>query len=152
MKKLLLAVAVSTVAAGSVNAATIYKKDGLTYKLNGDFQIQFRQATGFDERAEVEYDDMELKNYLAYDLGNEMTAFGRLDVGYKDAAEGKQDAINLEEAYVGLKYGVTSVSFGKQDFAGDEFGIEEAYEVETIDEDRFDGVETAGDDTIRIDH
>ena len=61
MKKLLLAVAVSTVAAGSVNAATVYEKDGFTYKLNGDFQIQFRQATGFDERAEVEYDDMELK-------------------------------------------------------------------------------------------
>jgi len=151
MKKLLLAVAVSTVAAGSVNAATVYEKDGFTYKLNGDFQIQFRQATGFDERAEVEYDDMELKNYVAYDLGNDLTAFGRLDVGYKKAAEGSQDASNLEEAYVGLKYGVTSFSFGKQDFAGDEFGIEEAYEVETIDEDRFDGVETAGDDTIRVD-
>ncbi|WP_226609762.1 porin [Marinobacter nauticus] len=151
MKKLLLAVAVSTVAAGSVNAATVYEKDGFTYKLNGDFQIQFRQATGFDERAEVEYDDMELKNYVAYDLGNDLTAFGRLDVGYKKAAEGSQDASNLEEAYVGLKYGVASFSFGKQDFAGDEFGIEEAYEVETIDEDRFDGVETAGDDTIRVD-
>ena len=150
MKKLLLAVAVSTVAAGSVNAATVYEKDGFTYKLNGDFQIQFRQATGFDERAEVEYDDMELKNYVAYDLGNDLTAFGRLDVGYKKAAEGSQDASNLEEAYVGLKYGVASFSFGKQDFAGDEFGIEEAYEVETIDEDRFDGVETAGDDTIRV--
>ncbi|MCW9009032.1 porin, partial [Marinobacter sp.] len=149
--KLLLAVAVSTVAAGSVNAATVYEKDGFTYKLNGDFQIQFRQATGFDERAEVEYDDMELKNYVAYDLGNDLTAFGRLDVGYKKAAEGSQDASNLEEAYVGLKYGVASFSFGKQDFAGDEFGIEEAYEVETIDEDRFDGVETAGDDTIRVD-
>ena len=69
----------------------------------------------------------------------------------KKAAEGSQDASNLEEAYVGLKYGVASFSFGKQDFAGDEFGIEEAYEVETIDEDRFDGVETAGDDTIRVD-
>ena len=135
----------------SVNAATVYEKDGFTYKLNGDFQIQFRQATGFDERAEVEYDDMELKNYVAYDLGNDLTAFGRLDVGYKKAAEGSQDASNLEEAYVGLKYGVASFSFGKQDFAGDEFGIEEAYEVETIDEDRFDGVETAGDDTIRVD-
>ncbi|WP_286896567.1 porin, partial [Marinobacter sp.] len=134
-----------------MNAATVYEKDGFTYKLNGDFQIQFRQATGFDERAEVEYDDMELKNYVAYDLGNDLTAFGRLDVGYKKAAEGSQDASNLEEAYVGLKYGVASFSFGKQDFAGDEFGIEEAYEVETIDEDRFDGVETAGDDTIRVD-
>ena len=75
-----------------MNAATVYEKDGFTYKLNGDFQIQFRQATGFDERAEVEYDDMELKNYVAYDLGNDLTAFGRLDVGYHKSAAGSPDA------------------------------------------------------------
>lgn len=53
MKKLLLAVAVSTVAAGSVNAATVYEKDGFTYKLNGDFQVQLRQKIGDEKRAEV---------------------------------------------------------------------------------------------------
>ncbi|RCW73448.1 putative porin [Marinobacter nauticus] len=151
MKKLLLAVAVSTVAAGSVNAATVYEKDGFTYKLNGDFQVQFRQATGFDERAEVEYDDLELKNYVAYDLGNDLTAFGRLDFGFKDAAEKDENGSNLEEAFVGLKYGVASFSFGKQNFATDEFGIEQAIEVETVDEDRFEGIATDGDDTIRVD-
>lgn len=151
MKKLLLAVAVSTVAAGSVNAATVYEKDGFTYKLNGDFQVQFRQATGVDERAEVEFDDLELKNYVSYDLGNDLTAFGRLDFGFKDAAEKDENGSNLEEAFVGLKYGVASFSFGKQNFASDEFGIEEAIEVEDIDEDRFDGTGTDGDDTIRID-
>ncbi|KPQ29850.1 MAG: Outer membrane protein (porin) [Marinobacter excellens HL-55] len=146
MKKLLLAVAVSTVAAGSVNAATIYEKDGFTYKLNGDFQVQFREKTGFDERLKVEYDDLELKNYVAYDLGNDLTAFGRLDYGYnKDGENG------LEEAYLGLKYQNVSFSFGNQNFAGDEFGIEEAYEVETIDEDRFDGIATSGNDSIRVD-
>src|SRR5690554_1784505 len=139
MKKLLLAVAVSTVAAGSVNAATVYEKDGFTYKLNGDFQVQFRQATGVDERAEVEFDDLELKNYVSYDLGNDLTAFGRLDFGFKDAAEKDENGSNLEEAFVGLKYGVASFSFGKQNFASDEFGIEEAIEVEDIDEDRFNG-------------
>ena len=44
MKKILLAVAVSSIAAGSASAATIYEKDGFTYKLNGDFQVQMRQA------------------------------------------------------------------------------------------------------------
>ena len=62
MKKLLLAVAVSTVAAGSVNAATVYEKDGFTYKLNGDLQVQLRQKIGDEERAHVDYDDLELKN------------------------------------------------------------------------------------------
>ena len=151
MKKLLLAVAVSTVAAGSVNAATVYEKDGFTYKLNGDLQVQLRQKIGDEERAHVDYDDLELKNYVAYDLGNDLTAFGRLDFGFKKAAEGDQDGSNLEEAFVGLKYGVTSFSFGKQNFATDEFGIEENYEVADIDEDRFDGFETDGEDTIRVD-
>jgi predicted porin len=151
MKKLLLAVAVSSVAAGSASAATIYEKDGFTYKLNGDFQVQMRQAIGNDERAEVEYDDLELKNYVSYDLGNNLAAFGRLDFGFKNAAEKNENGSNLEEAYVGLKYNVVSFSFGKQNFASDEFGIEEAYEIKTIDEDRFDDTGTKGDDTLRVD-
>ena len=151
MKKLLLAVAVSSVAAGSANAATVYEKDGFTYKLNGDFQVQMRQAIGVDERAEVEYDDLELKNYVSYDLGNGLTGFGRVDFGFKKAAEDDQRGSNLEESYVGLKYGVASFSFGKQNFASYEFGIEEAYEVKTIEEDRFDATGTDGDDTVRID-
>ena len=151
MKKLLLAVAVSSVAAGSANAATIYEKDGFTYKLNGDFQVQMRQSIGEDERAEVEYDDLELKNYVSYDVGNNLTAFGRVDFGFKKAAEDGNRGSNLEEAYVGMKYGAASFSFGKQPFAGDEFGIEEAYEVATIEEDRFAGVADSGDDTVRID-
>lgn len=155
MKKLLLATAVSaaSVAAGSANAVTVYENGGLTYQVNGDFQVQFRQATGHedDTRGEIEFDDLELKNFVSYDLGNNLSAFGRLDFGFKDAAEDDENGSNLEEAFVGLKYGVTSFSFGKQNFATDEFGIEEAIEVETIDEDRFDGTGTDGDDTIRVD-
>ena len=150
MKKLLLAVAVSSVAAGSANAATVYEKDGFTYKLNGDFQVQFRQDIGDNERAGIDYDDLELKNYVSYDVGNGLTAFGRVDFGFKKAAEDGSRGSNLEESYVGMKYGVASFSFGKQDFAGDEFGIEEAYEA-PLDEDRFDAVETSGDDTVRLD-
>jgi len=150
MKKLLLAVAVSTVAAGSVNAATIYEKDGFTYKLNGDFQVQLRQKHGADKNAHIEFDDLELKNYVSYDLGNDMAAFGRVDFGFKDAAEDKQSGSDLEEAYVGIKSGVVSFSFGKQNFAGDEFGIEEAVEA-PLDEDQFDAVSTDGDDPLRVD-
>ncbi len=79
-----------------------------------------------------------------------MKAFGRVDFGFKDAAEDKQDGSKLEEAYLGLAFGNTSVSFGKQNFASDEFGIEEAYELKTVSEDRFDGMSTDGDDTIRF--
>ncbi len=150
MKKLLLAVAVSSVAAGSASAATIYEKDGFTYKLNGDFQVQMRQDPGTDQNAEVEFDDLELKNYVSYDLGNGLTGFGRLDFGFKDAAEDDADAGALEEAYVGMKYNVASFSFGKQNFASDEFGVEESYE-DVLGEDQFDNVSTDGDDTLRLD-
>ena len=150
MKKLLLAVAVSA-AASSASAVTVYEGNGFTYKLNGDLQVQLRKEIGEDEHADIEFDDLELKNYVSYDLGNDMKAFGRVDFGFKDAAEDKQDGSKLEEAYLGLAFGNTSVSFGKQNFASDEFGIEEAYELKTVSEDRFDGMETSGDDTIRMD-
>ncbi|MBA4502598.1 porin [Marinobacterium marinum] len=150
MKKLLLAVAVS-VAAGSASAATIYEGKGLTYTLNGDLQIQFRKEVGKDEHTDIEFDDLELKNHVSYDLGNDMTAFGRIDFGFKNAADGKyDDGSNLEEAYLGMSFGNTSISFGKQNFASDEFGIEEAYEMESKN-DRFDAMGTSGDDTIRLD-
>lgn len=150
MKKLLLAVAVSTVAVGSVNAATVYEKDGFTYKLNGDFQIQLRKKIGDDTSEYIDFDDLELKNYVSYDLGNDMKAFGRLDFDFKDHANGKDVNEPIEEAYVGLQYNVASFSFGKQNFASDEFGIEEAYEA-PLDEDQFDAVATDGDDTFRVD-
>lgn len=149
MKKILLAVAVS-VAAGSASAATVYEGNGLTYTVNGDFQIQLRKDIGEDTSEYVDFDDLEIKNLISYDLGGDMAAFGRVDFDFKDQANGDDNVTPLEEAYVGIRYGVTSFSFGKQNFASDEFGVEEAYEA-PLDEDRFDGVATDGDDTFRVD-
>lgn len=150
MKKLLLAIAVSSVAVGSASAATVYEKEGFTYKLNGDFQIQLRKKIGDDTNEYVDFDDLELKNYVSYDLGDDMKAFGRVDFDFKDHANGKDVNEPIEEAYVGMQYGVAALSIGKQNFASDEFGIEEAYEA-PLDEDQFDAVDTDGDDTIRLD-
>lgn len=149
MKKLLLAVAVSSLTVGSAQAVTIFENGGFTYKLNGDFQIQLRQNVGEDESAYVDFDDLELKNYFSYDLSDNMKAFARVDFDFKDEANGKDNVTPLEEAYVGLQYGAVSGSIGKQNFAGDEFGVEEAYEA-PLDEDQFDAVGTSGDDTIRL--
>lgn len=150
MKNLILAVAVSSVAVGSVSAATVYEKDGLTYKLNGDFQVQLRKKIGDDTSEYVDFDDLELKNYVSYDLGNDMKAFGRLDFDFKDHANGKDVNEPIEEAYVGLQYGVASFSIGKQNFATDEFGVEKAYEM-PLDDHQFDAIATDGDDTLRVD-
>jgi predicted porin len=154
MKKLILAVSVAAVMTGSANAATVYEGDGLTYKLKGDFQVQLRQDVGEDQNLDVEFDDLELKNSIIYDLGNDMKAFGQLDFGFKKSANGKGSAQDvsgsqLEEAYVGLAFGKTAVSIGKQNFATDEFGVEAAYELES-EGDRFEALATDGDDTVRV--
>jgi len=136
----------------TAQAATVYEKDGFTYKLKGDLQIQLRQDPGVDQDLDVEYDDLELKNSFSYDLGNDMTAFGELDFGFKDAADkDDQDEPELEEAYLGFKINKFSILVGKTDSAADEFGIEGAIE-HPLDEDAFDytGL-TDGDDLIRAD-
>ncbi|WP_240616630.1 porin [Marinobacter fuscus] len=98
----------------------------------------------------MDYDDLELKNYVSYDLGNSMKAFGRLDFDFKDHANGKDVDEPIEEAYVGIGYGVATFTLGKQNFASDEFGVVEAYET-PLDDDQFDSVKTDGDDTFRVD-
>lgn len=154
MKKLLLASVISASVAASAttaNAATIYEGNGLSYKLKGDWQIQLRQDMGDDQNLDVEFDDLELKNSVVYNLGDNLKAFGQLDYGFKDAAEGKgKYSTKLEEAYVGLDFGSVSVAIGKQNFATDEFGVDAQMENQ-LAEDGFDAQGTSGDDVIRAD-
>lgn len=151
MKKLILASAImAATTAGAANAATIYEGNGLTYKIKGDWQIQLRQDAGDDQNPDIEFDDLEIKNSITYDLQNGLTAFGQLDFGFKDEAEDKRDGSKLEEAYVGLAYEQVAVSIGKRDLASDDFGVEAAYE-NTLSEDGFDAQGTDGDDVIRVD-
>lgn len=149
MKKLVLAAAIAATTAGSVSAATIYEGNGLKYELKGDFQLQLRQKVGEDKDLDLEFDDMELKNRVTYDLGNDMTAFGQLDFSYDDSANDKYDGrSDLEEAYLGLSFGETAVRFGKQNISSDEFGVEASYEEAG---DAFDELIDAGEDVIRVD-
>ena len=150
MKKLILSTAIISAMAGTAQAATLYDNNGLTYTLKGDWQIQLRQDAGDDQNLDIEFDDLELKNAITYDLDNGLTAFGQLDFGFKDNAEGTKDGSKLEEAYVGLAYEGIALSIGKRDFATDEFGVEAAYE-NTLAEDGFDSQGTSGDDVIRLD-
>ncbi len=149
MKKIILAAAIAGITANAATAATVYEGNGLKYQVKGDFQIQLRKDLGNDQHLDVEFDDLELKNRIEYDLGGDMKAFGQLDFGFKNAAEGKQSGSKLEEAYVGLDFGSASVAVGKMDFAGDSFGIDQAYE-NKLAEDRFDAQGTSGDDVILV--
>ena len=149
MKKIILAAAIAATAASSVNAATIYEGKGLKYDLKGDFQLQLRQKVGKDKDLDLEFDDIELKNRVTYDLGSDMTAFGQLDFSYDDSANDKYDGrSDLEEAYLGLSFGDTAVTFGKRDLSSDEFGVEASYEEAG---DAFDELIEDGEDVIRVD-
>lgn len=162
MKKALLTTAItaatlaSTAMVSSAQAATLYNDNGLSYQLKGDWQIQLRQDLGDDQNLDVEFDDLELKNRVVYELDDNLKAFGQLDFGFKDAAEGKgKYSTKLEEAYVGLNFsgldtGQLKVSIGKRNFASDEFGVDAAYE-NKLAEDGFDEQGTSGDDVIRAD-
>lgn len=149
------AFAVAGMMAPSVQAITVYEKDGLKYSIKGDWQIQLRQDYGKDQDLDVEYDDLEIKNTVVYDLGNGLEAVGALDFGFKNAADksDSDEAPHLEEAWLGLEANMGEKNkffgrFGKDESAADEFGIEQAYET-PLAEDSFDGWgATDGDDLI----
>lgn len=153
MKKTVLTLAVSTILfAHASTAATLYDSDGLTYDLKGDFQIQLRDSANESREPDVEFDDIELKNTVTYDLGNNLQAFGQLDFSFDKAAENQQSGDKLEEAYMGLKYDGVAFRVGKMNTAGDEFGVEAAYEKPAgTNEDQFEAMVDAGDDVLRLD-
>jgi predicted porin len=154
MKKLVigLVLAAFLAVAGPVNAATVFEKDNFTYKIKGDWQIQFRKEIGEDEDFDVEFDDLEIKNYAAYKINDTLTAFGELDFGFKDAADksDSDEGPHLEEAYLGVKVNDFKLMVGKTDSAGDEFGVEQSIEAVIAEDcfDEFGAVE--GDDLIKI--
>ncbi len=151
VSKMILALIATALVAGSASAATVYEKDGFKYQIKGDLQVQLRQKIGEDRDLNVDYDDLEIKNRVSYDLGNDLNAFAELDFGFKEAAEGDDDSINFEEAYVGMAYQDYSILVGNTDNAADEFGVFSGYE-SSIREDAFDAVgATSGNDLIRAD-
>ncbi|NWH06204.1 porin [Desulfobacter latus] len=154
MKKLVIGVVLAAflAVAGSAQAATVFKKDNFTYKIGGDWQIQFRKEIGDDEDFDVEYDDLEIKNYAAYKINDNLTAFGELDFGFKNAADksDEDDGPHLEEAYLGIKFNDFKLMVGETTSAGDEFGVQGTKETVVADDcfDEYGAVD--GDDLIKI--
>lgn len=146
MTKHILASAVTAVLfSGAASAATFYEKDDLKMDLKGDLQIQLFQQPGEDQDLMVDYDDLELKFGATYDLGNDMAAFGKLELDWKNQGDGSDDDI-VDDAYLGMKFGAMSASIGRQYWGSDDFAAEKAIEM--------DGgtafADTAGADTIKF--
>ena len=152
MKKTLMLSLLTAGVINSANAVELYNNDqGLSYELNGDLQVQLRKDFEKDSDLNVEFDDLELENRINYQLSDSMSAFGQLSFDFADAANHKNDGgSDLSDAYLGMKYNSVSISIGMQDYATDDFGVEEAYEM-NADSSGFDKQGSDGDDVIRID-
>ncbi|QMV14509.1 porin [Vibrio spartinae] len=150
MKNNVLAVAIIFAAATtSVNAANLVEKDGFIYELNGDIQIQLQKDSGKDQHLYVNYDSLEFENKVAYEVAEDFTVLGVLGFDFDDAANGdkNQNSAALKDALIGFESSNISLSVGRQDYASDEFGIAEDYEMDS-DDVAFD--ETDGDNVILL--
>ena len=149
MKKLSLALAVALAAtSGVANAATIYKQNGLTFKIDGDIQGQLRQridtSNTTEERVQVDFDDSEFKNKISYDLGNGYKAFAE---AHFDAGKDKSGTVKSEETFVGFAGENFNVRLGRMDYATHKFATEQAIEEPTPDT-VFDAASRRGTDVL----
>jgi len=131
--------------AGNSTAATIYEKDDLKLHLKGDLQVQLFQKPGEDEDLDVDYDDLELKFGATYTLENNVTAFGELDIDWKNQGDGSDDDV-VDDAYVGIDFGSVSVAIGRMVWGTDDMFAEKAIEMDA-------GIafpDTTGSDSIQI--
>lgn len=148
MKKLPLALAMGLIAAStSVNAAKIYEDKGLTFKIDGDIQLQLRQRVGDDEELHVDYDDSEIKFKLGYDIGGGYTAFGET---HYDTGKDRDGAVEAEETFVGIKNEVFKFQYGRMDYATADFATEKGIE-EPLSASAFEDGTVDGDDVLRLD-
>ncbi|UJF19213.1 porin [Vibrio sp. SS-MA-C1-2] len=128
MKKTLLALAVpALLAAGSVNAAEIYNKDGVTVDIFGDLDVQYYQDKDKDLDAEIRIDDADFGFGLKYQVNDMLAVGGKL--GIDGDADNEDNKFVRDEAFVGLhftNYGI--LTFGEQYTVLDDSGIGGDYE------------------------
>ena len=128
------------------SAVTLYDNDyDLELSLKGDLQVQLFQEPGTNQDLEVDYDDLELKFGAKYSLGSGMSAFGELDIDWKNQGDGSDNDV-VDDAYVGIDFGAVSVTIGRMAWGSDAMFSEQAIEM--------DGgtafAETSGQDTVQL--
>lgn len=147
----ILAIVMMFVAVNSVQAATVVKKGNFTYSIKGDWQIQLRQKHGEDQDLDLEFDDLEIKNSVVYQLNDQLSAFGQLDFSFDRAGNSDRETSYFEEGYLGLKYQDWKILMGRTDTAADEFGIKGSLENYNGGDDVFDEYgQLKGDDLIMV--
>ena len=129
-----------------VQAFTLYEKGNFSYRLDGDWQIQFRQAAGDDQDFAMDYDDLELKNYAKYQVTDDIWVGGRVDLAGDKAADASGTTeMQFEEARLEVGYKNYKVYFGTYLNAMDMWQIGPGVRYETDDAiGRYSGVDLWG--------
>jgi predicted porin len=132
MKKTLLALSV-LVAAGSVNAAEVYNKDGFTLSVYGDAEVKYVSFIEDDSEATMVLGDSDFGFAATSAVNDDWTAYTKIEFdGDDDAADDGYNVdpgVNLDDLYVGVK-GSNGfyAQFGKQITIVDEIGISNDYQ------------------------
>jgi predicted porin len=143
MKKTLIALSV-LVAAGSVNAATVYDNDGVAVDLYGDFAVHYEQAQGGNEQeAQIVVDDADFGFNFESAINDEMAIIANMDV------TGEGD-LKLDDLTVGLKAAGTTVKVGKQVNLVDEIGISNDFAFGLGTAETMVALADAGDQVINV--
>ncbi|MEZ8195564.1 porin [Vibrio cortegadensis] len=131
MKKTLLALAV-VAAAGSVNAAEIYNKDGVAVSVGGAAEVQYFKGFEKDSDATIRLDDGELNFGTTVAINDELNAVGYFDFEFENRDDsGAGSTTENAELYAGIETNGLKATVGRQYTIGDEAGIGEDYELGT---------------------
>ena len=125
MKKLALSVAVAAIAATGVQAKTVYEDDQMSLSLTGEYAFEVVRDTDEDDSANYKTDNMDLEIHADYNLENGITVFGEMLFEFAGYTEKDESYDPLADHWVGFKKDGLEVRYGEQDYAVDDFGIDE---------------------------
>ncbi|MDA0147271.1 porin [Vibrio sp. LaRot3] len=125
MKKTLVALSILA-AATSVSAAEVYNNNGVTLSVNGDLDVHYIKAHDVDTDAELAVDDADFGFGLAYDVNQDFTVGGALNIDGDNGSD--NEGITVDEAFVGFMTNGHTLTFGKQYTIRDDSGIGSDYE------------------------
>ncbi|WP_325892072.1 porin [Grimontia sp. NTOU-MAR1] len=127
MKKTILAMAVpALLAAGAVNAATVYDQDGVTVSIGGAAEVQIIQGYEFDKEdvdLDVRLDDGELNFGIDVAVNDSLTALGYFDF------ENEGGSVNNTELWAGFKGDFGQLTAGRMYTLWDSANINEDIEL-----------------------
>lgn len=120
MKKTLIALSV-LVAAGSVNAATMYQAEGLSVDVFADFDVDYEKSAGVDKEAAIRLDDSDFGFSVTSEVNDNFKVLGYANW---DGGDRGASAVTLDNGWAGVQYGDFTVKAGRLNNFMDDVGVD----------------------------